>query len=300
MKKWITRIVITLVAIALVIISLAPIDTVNGGEGRNWMKNLDDSAKINSISIPGTHDSGAIYSIADVAGKCQSLTIESQLNAGVRFLDIRLKQNGNKLALVHSFVDQKTDFETQLKIMVNFLKSNPSEFLIVSIKEDDDAVDATVSFDMAVKTELDKYASYVNFNTTLPTTIGEARGKIHIVSRFYSSFGVSAYSGWRDSTSFEIGSLFVQDHYELDGYQRKKDEIQNALAKAKSQTYSLVINFASGYQSDGFPPSYATTTARQINPWLAQTLKETDGCVGVILFDFITTDLAKTVYGRNF
>ena len=36
----------------------------------DWMAKLDDSLPLNALSLPGTHDSGALHSIADVSGKC--------------------------------------------------------------------------------------------------------------------------------------------------------------------------------------------------------------------------------------
>lgn len=62
--------------------------------------------------IPGTHDSGAMHSIFDVAGKCQDLNIQQQLKIGVRFLDIRLRLKNDELEVVHSFVEQKLSFRS--------------------------------------------------------------------------------------------------------------------------------------------------------------------------------------------
>ena len=76
-----------------------------------WLSKVNDSKLITEMSIPGTHDSGATHSFFDVAGKCQDLSIKTQLKIGVRFFDIRLQQVNNKLNVVHSFVDQKTKFE---------------------------------------------------------------------------------------------------------------------------------------------------------------------------------------------
>ena len=56
----------------------------------NWMSRVSDDVKIKDLSIPGTHDSGALHSIADVSGKCQDISIASQLKLGVRLLDLKL------------------------------------------------------------------------------------------------------------------------------------------------------------------------------------------------------------------
>ena len=89
-------------------------------KSRNWMKNIDDNTYISQISIPGSHDSGALYSIADLAGKCQDLSISKQLEIGTRFLDIRLTYTGRDFRIVHSFVDQKVNFDVELNNCINF------------------------------------------------------------------------------------------------------------------------------------------------------------------------------------
>ena len=88
------------------------------------------------MSIPGTHDSGATHSIFDVAGKCQDLDIETQLEIGVRFFDIRLQQVNDKFNVVHSFVDQGLTFDNVLKDLNSFLnnaETHASDILIGAI-----------------------------------------------------------------------------------------------------------------------------------------------------------------------
>ena len=299
MKKKITGLIVFLVAITVTLVAFLPLEYAKNKEGKSWMKSLGNDIKLAQVSIPGTHDSGALYSIADLSGRCQTLTIKNQMEIGVRFFDIRLKQDGDDLKVVHSFVDQKTDFAKVLRQMENFLKENPSEFLIVSIKEDADAKNPTEPFDKAVKKALEKQSSVVNFSTELAKTVGEARGKIHIISRFNGDFGVPCYYGWQDSTSFEIGEIFVQDNYCITEVDTKINDIKVCFEKSSSLEYSLCINFASCYLDGAFPPTYAGTPARTINEWLLANLSSQNGSLGVVLCDFITTDLAKAIYRRN-
>lgn len=299
MKKKIKGLIVFLVAIILTLVAFLPLEYAKNQEGKSWMKSLGDELKLAQVSIPGTHDSGALYSIADLSGRCQTLTIKNQMEIGVRFFDIRLKQDGDNLKVVHSFVDQKLDFSKVLKQMEKFLKDNPSEFLIVSIKEDADAKNPTESFDKAVKKALEKHSNFVNFSTTLAKTVGESRGKIHILSRFNGDFGVPCYYGWQDSTSFEIGEIFVQDNYCITDVGAKINDIKECFKKSSSLEYSLCINFASCYIDDAFPPTYAGTPARTINEWMLSNLSLQKGSLGVVLCDFITTDLARAIYRRN-
>ena len=87
-----------LLTILLPLVAMLPMQK-GKADNSSWMMALDDDASLNSISIPGTHDSGALHSLAEISGKCQSLSIEEQLKIGVRFLDIRLQLVGDELNL---------------------------------------------------------------------------------------------------------------------------------------------------------------------------------------------------------
>ena len=67
-----------LLSIMLTLVAVLPMQK-GEADRSDWMRRLDDSASLNSITIPGTHDSGALHSIAEISGKCQSLSIEEQL-----------------------------------------------------------------------------------------------------------------------------------------------------------------------------------------------------------------------------
>lgn len=63
----------------------------------DWMGAIPDEAYVSSLNVPGSHDSGLHEASVGVAlmAECQKLTIREQLEAGVRFFDIRLRYNGN-------------------------------------------------------------------------------------------------------------------------------------------------------------------------------------------------------------
>ena len=116
-----------------------------------WMKSYGDDTLVSSLSIPGSHDTLALYGIGDLAGQCQSLGIADQLTMGVRFLDIRLKEDGDSLKAVHGIVDERQAFSTTVSTMVSFLQSHPSETLFVSVKEEAASVNANASFDSVLR-----------------------------------------------------------------------------------------------------------------------------------------------------
>lgn len=268
----------------------------------DWMSHLDDETPINDIYIPGTHDSGALYSFLGVSGKCQSYSIEEQLKMGVRFFDIRLQLRGDELAVVHSFVDQKLSFDEVLDEIEEFLTKNPSEFIIISIKEDADAREPALPFEVAVESALrENLGSLLSSSAELPSSVGKARGKVHIVSRYGgASMGVPAHSGWADSTSFELGSLYVQDYYAIESVDAKMRDVRSAFSVASEKKHALVLNFTSCYLSDGFPPAHAPTTAKLINPQLSEILNGGEAAPCVFVSDFVTPELVRSIIECNF
>ena len=56
----------------------------------SWMESLNDSLYISEVTLPGTHDSATKNVQLAYFSKCQSLDIRGQLDAGFRYLDIRL------------------------------------------------------------------------------------------------------------------------------------------------------------------------------------------------------------------
>lgn len=266
----------------------------------DWMSKVSDDVNILDLSIPGTHDSGAQHSIADVAGKCQDLSTSSQLEIGVRFLDLRLQLVNDEFRVVHSFVDQDLKFKTVVEYLYSFIKNYNSEFLIISIKEDNSAVNSTIAFDQALIKALKPYEDVFMLNESkLPKTLGEARSKIYILSRFSGDIGIPAYFGWNDDDSFELDDLYIQDNYNISDIEEKKTDILNTIKYANDNPNKLVINFTSCYLDPGFPPTYAGTTALAINPWLKDKISKNNDKLGIMLIDFIDEKLSKAIYMRN-
>lgn len=256
----------------------------------SWMSKLPDDAPINNVNMPGTHDTMALYSIGDLAGQCQSLKLADQLKIGVRFLDIRLQLVNNELRAVHGFIDQRDTFKNIVNTVDSFLKAHSTEYIIMSIKEEEEPKKSTISFDDAVK----KYKkSNWSKKQTLATweTVGDYRGQVIILSRYANStIGIPAYEGWADNATFTLpNGIHVQDQYKLKDCQTKINAIKDSF---NLSDIMMKINFLSGYIDGGFPPSYAPSVANTINPWIKNNIKNYLSR-GVCLFDFVTSDLMK-------
>ncbi len=117
----------------------------------DWMSVIRGDTKLTEITMPGTHDSCArkfhnedAFGIMSGISKCQNLNITEQLNAGVRFLDVRCEvdASSHSVKTVHGTTDcwngdtyYYLDFVFQ--DVYNFLAAHPSETVLISIKEDD-------------------------------------------------------------------------------------------------------------------------------------------------------------------
>lgn len=102
----------------------------------SWMRNIPDDTPVTVLSIPGTHDSGCIGGPLGVA-QTQNVDLCHQLDAGIRFLDIRLAQYQDDLVIHHDVVCMGKNYTEVLDICSDFLKEHPSETILMSIKDED-------------------------------------------------------------------------------------------------------------------------------------------------------------------
>jgi 1-phosphatidylinositol phosphodiesterase len=188
----------------------------------SWMRDITDDARVMSLSVPGTHNSCSIGGPLGFS-KTQDLDLSDQLNAGIRFLDIRLSHYQDNLFVHHDVVHMGKSYADVLVICSSFLEQYPSETILMSVK-DESRCDSTLgrfapsrvfgrsrggpmdwvirssSFEDAFKARTwenvaDPSLFYnltppipgsglVNTNLTSKTTLGEVRGKIILLRRF--------------------------------------------------------------------------------------------------------------------
>lgn len=291
---------ILVLVLIISIFAFVPINRKFDSYSKNWLSHVDDDTKITEISLPGTHNSGAPHSLADVVGKCQDLSIKAQLDIGVRVFDIRLQLVNDELKVVHDIIDQSLKFSAVLEDFTSFISENPSEFLYVFIKNEGDTVNSKVTFEEVLINIFSPHEDVFKYKeNTLPVTLKDARGKIFLLSRFKGTIGVPVYDGWKDDTSFELGNFYIQDNYSVPNVEEKKNDIISAIDYQNDNLNKQVVNFTSCYLNPGFPPKYAGTPAQMINPWFEDLISKTDDKLGIILADFITESLSKVIYMRN-
>ena len=287
---------------------LVPAYAANGSSAQSWMADIDGSLTLAQFTVPGTHDSCTQYCLL---GRCQHVGIREQMNMGVRFLDIRLKNNGGKLNCYHSFINCLYSFDSVMKAVSSFLKAHPSECIIMSIKNEDEE---SADFESVLVNQWIDSGTYKNLFYTedrIPT-LDEVRGRIVLLRRYtnYSQSlarGIDARGGWSDNNTSHITrrgyTLKIQDIYSYDtigltfGNKKWKNFSAFDKAIAGNDPDTLYLNFASGCNSIGCGQLSCAVT---VNNSLRKEFAKATGNHGIVIMDYVDHCLVSTVYAVNF
>ena len=273
-----------------------------------WMKGLTDDVPVCRLTIPATHDSGAL--LGGEALQTQDISIREQLEAGVRGFDIRLQacENG-KLGVYHSVQFQETYWETEvLPTFIDFLKRYPSEMLFVSLKKeggDSEAYCRLLSTSLNDKTLAPYWVT--DFKDDL--TLGDCRGKILFMhrDRILKEYPGAQCYGWDDNTTCWVtlkdkkGNetlVSVEDEY---GYLKG----EKAFYKGKITWKNMKSAMKNGGKNNRWYISFASATALPVagpaafsdvvNPMLAKQTQGLKQSCGIVLIDFAGSADGRTL-----
>jgi 1-phosphatidylinositol phosphodiesterase len=269
----------------------------------DWMARQEDTRTLASLSIPGTHDAGARFEPIAGLAKTQELTIAEQLDAGVRFFDIRCRHYQDGFLIYHGAVDQNQTYADVLATMTGFLDAHPDEALIVSIQEEATPDKNTRSFEATFTSYLDP--ARWSLATAVPT-LGAVRGKLVLLRRFAAT-GVGGLdaTAWPDDSPqpFTIGGqLRVQDAYTVLDNDLKWSRITALVDEARADPDGLLyLNFTSGKREiDGL--SNIPVVSDAINPRLDTLLADPANRaahLGVLVMDHVTPARIAAVLATN-
>ena len=312
---------ITLLAFLITIWVLPMTETVRDKtrEGSaDWMSRLPDSQSLGSVVLPGTHDSCTRFVGLAFFSKCQSLSVGEQLRAGYRYLDIRLKLDGDSFRLVHGIANCKVGrklwdkplmLDAVLEDCYAFLSEHPTETLVFAVKKEIDD-DDTAEFEQTLAAVIEQHPDRWLLTDRIPT-VGEARGKLVLFRRYEDAAKLGEKSGisflWEkqkgnDNTALHTvmkvnGSyrLWVQDRFEY-GDREKWDAFLAGLHEPEIRGDDVAVHFLStkGTAAYGHPFSHA----RALNPKLLKL--QSNELKGWIIVDFADAALAEKIYSANF
>lgn len=290
----------------------------------DWMAAVDDSRLLNEINLPGTHDSATTYVELAFFSRCQDLSILEQLEAGIRYLDIRLGIEDGKMKLMHGFTNAKKNalpwseklwLGDVLSQCYEFLKQHPTETIVFMVKQEygDESV---AEFETLLNSYIMENPDYWYLSDSLPT-LKEARGKLVLMRRYDDKAELGAASGvpmaWGNPkpeaehelsdiasvSEFATHTLKVQDMYELDT-KEKWTAFSDFLEYCEKGTSleEIRINFLStkGSLTYGHPYYFAAA----LNKKLLKTELINGVNYGWIILDFASPELAAYIYETNY
>ena len=296
-----------------------------------WMQYLEDSRLVADLSLPGAHDAvtaegwdlGILNPMAEMTAKCQDLTIQQQLEQGVRVFDLRpeliTKDDVDVLRCSHGVMTtvlSVTDFFKKLK---TYLAAKPTEFCIITAQlsaTSSSKMEAWATLFNGIINSEDFKGLFVNFKPRM--TVGEMRGHVLLLSQEkYADKPVGGYcEGWTSKLELDEqkkgtiidadgnkSPLWVQDYWEDITRENKDAALVRMLEAAagrdmKADAPAWVINFPSAYIDGPFSDNYrknaASANVVAIN-WLAQHT----GSVGIIYMDFACVDKSMGYDGET-
>jgi 1-phosphatidylinositol phosphodiesterase len=271
-----------------------------------WMATLDDAAPLSSLSLPGTHETLALYEPLAGTAKCQNLSLAAQLEAGVRYVDIRCRHLSDAFSIYHGPIFEQLTFDDVLGTVNDYLDAHPTETLVMSVKEESDAEDTTRTFEQTFASYVAQAPDRWYLGASVPA-LGEARGKIVLLRRFAATapvLGIDA-SGWADDTTFSLApsgaDLRIQDAYVVTSDDAKWTAISALLGEAHMPSATLYLDYTSGYQMHGeLPniPSVAGVINQQLDDYLGDPANAA-AHLGVIANDFMTETRASRIAHTN-
>ena len=285
---------------------------------KNWMSGIDNATPISQMSIPGTHESGALHGGGPT--QCQWHSVAKLLERGIRFLDIRCGHAAGTLGsrefpIYHSGVYQETNFETVQAQCMEFLAQNPTEFILMNVQHEGIPNLSNHSDDSFTEMFLKlANADHWNFTPHIPS-VNDCRKKIVLV-RAYDS---AANAGWPNSYRRSTNDVIVFDGglewngFNIDGtssngvfetqngwttfgsdLSKQQAAEEHLQAAAAGPTDRMYVNFLS--RAGDSVGTYAQVINDNICQFLSNTLNDTTKRLGVVNMDFSGNTDAR---GRN-
>mgnify|MGYP000843907989 CR=1 FL=1 len=276
---------------------------------QKWMEHVDGNKKLYEFTIPGTHDTGT-WTLANGPAKCQKDSLEQQLSEGIRFIDIRLKPSGyqgddDALMVWHGQYDCHLNFiDDIVKKCGAFLKANPTETIMMSVKNESATYPRSDVFYKKVTEAINAQGDLFYTGTSIPH-LKDVRGKIVLLRRFTldgrSPIGINLYDEWPDDKKInhwtsEGDSFYVQDEYTYFTIIDNKyyDYVRPTLDKALSSEFKnyLFLNFAS-CTGRLWPIDIANIVNKKVQDY------PNSGRLGIVIMDAPDTNLIKKLIRDN-
>lgn len=285
----------------------------------DWMRWVPDSKRLSELSLPGTHDTMSRYG-GDLV-ETQSLPLRSQLDAGIRVLDIRCRHIEDVFAIHHGVVFQNAYFGADvLGVCYDFLQDHPTETIIMIMGGAGvpEAANCTRTYEETFVWYRDSttYGSclFRTNSTGFSTmqTLGAVRGKVVLLQDFSGDrhgYDYDDYSNLMDmQNEYDLNTIFkrdnkwdiVQDFFRYtDGGAVTFTEWDGTVHDRAAEDGRFYLNWTSATSGNG--GVYPNAVAIYVNP---RALEYLFGCsqtrtTGIVMMDFPGAALIDAVIAHN-
>jgi hypothetical protein len=257
----------------------------------NWMAQLPDDLPLAFVSMPGTHNSASFAitrQLATVvsASRCQACDLEAQFTMGIRFLDLRVRPDGQ---LCHGPVSCEFSLREALQACSRFLSAHPSEVILTRIKDEGGRESSARGVDALVHDLVDSAEFPVYLQMRLPA-LREVRGRIVILCD---------WAGGQLGVQWGGEAMRIQDQYWHRTGTKKWAVVKSHLGSCGPLQDCLQVNFTS---STALPRKTPLMLARSVNPKLSDHIRSVPGrrFLGVVVMDFPSALLCDIIIRYNF
>ncbi|KPP65773.1 hypothetical protein Z043_115785 [Scleropages formosus] len=260
----------------------------------SWMAAIPNNRSLSEITLPGTHNTMALF--GGVLAQCQSWSLALQLEAGVRLIDVRVRNVTGNLTIHHGMAYQRAHFGDVLQVVSSFLRRQPTEAVLMRLREEfsetDDIYGAVVSY-------IQSYANWdLLWQSRLVPTMGQVRGKLIVLQDFHGP-----------DLGMRYRSLDIDDKWKVETRRgwvptllhvpEKWQSVQKHLEAAEvGNKDRLFLSYASGAGLFAFP----SFVAQRVNVQLLEYLTVRMGKprrFGMISMDFPAAPLLQAIIDFN-
>uniref|UniRef100_A0A4W6CGC8 Si:dkey-266f7.9 n=1 Tax=Lates calcarifer TaxID=8187 RepID=A0A4W6CGC8_LATCA len=249
----------------------------------SWMATIPDDQPLSEVTMPGTHNTMALY--GGVYAECQTWSLASQLQAGVRFLDVRLRHVKGNLTIHHGVSYQRAHFGHVLEGVTDFLREYPSEAVLMRVKEE---FSETYDIYGAVVDYINRYAHWdLLWHSRLVPTMGEARGKLIILQDF---------SG--PDLGMRYGSMDIADNWRVPTLLHVEEKWQSVYEHLEAAPTGNKAQIFLTYSSGAGVFAYPRAVAQRINAQLYDYLRaktDLNQRLGIICMDFPAAPIIQMI-----
>ena len=279
---------------------------------KSWMASIDDKMWLSEMSIPGTHDTMTSSDHPDntcnnfIVSRCcqtQDLSLREQLDAGIRFVDLRLKHENNDLILHHDFITIGPNLKHVLEVLTTFLKENPTETIIMSYQQTQQSENSNgVPFHKDFRKQVREVPDNFMYSEYRMPQLSEVRGKIVLLDWMRNGgLGLGKKKDYVDNYWDNIVEWdWIMWNVKAEYFERLQNNI--AYSQSKYDSKHFFVSWLSANDCKKTLLNWGPRKcAANVNPEMHNYLMEQSGKgnFGVIVMDFPNDWIIRTIVENN-